>query len=401
MIIQFTLENFKSFRHAATFSMQPVERLREHPENIAQVGKHKLLRTAAIYGANASGKSNLLKGMMGMIGFILKSFPNQNNETFVEPFLLSKETTSKPTLCELVFFVEDVTYRYGFTATKDRIHTEWLYRTKLKEKVLFTRDENSIQCSDEFHEGKPFVKTIENNSLFLSLLIHLKGEHSRKIADYLNAIGRSNGKLYVNNDGIYFTEDKNLFQKTKQMLSKFDVGIQDIQFVKDENKSIDLRFVHLQSGNAKESNVLFKIDQVSDGTLQLFQIIPSLQIAMECGSPLIFDELDLSLHPFITNAIVNLFNSAESNPKNAQLIFSAHDTGPLSHANLRRDQIWFTEKNLRQESVLYSLVEFKDGKVRSDGNYEKQYLEGRYGAIPNLSMLDELEEEISKANPVS
>lgn len=415
MLIEFSVGNFLSFKSVTTFSMVAANIKEYHDSNVFTAGKHELLKSAAIYGANASGKSNLIKAMMKMEEIIiLSSKRNSSDELEIAPFLFSTETVSEPSLFEITINLNSILYRYGFEATNTSIKTEWLYETKKnKEQLLFIRENNTIEITQSFREGKGLEEKTRDNTLFLNVVEQFNGAVAKSIFMWffhsfitINALDH---KIYQNGTFLY-TEDESKRKLINNIFLRFHLGFDDFSMSTPTKKNINqlnqveflLELSSIRQGKSElviktrhkkydaqknhiDSVLLNMLTQESQGTYKIFNLTGILLDGLFVGGVIIIDELDASLHPLLTLEIIKLFNSKETNPKNAQLIFATHDTNILSYGKLRRDQIYFVEKDEYGASDLYSLAEFVEedgGKVRNDRSYEKDYIQGRYGAIP-------------------
>lgn len=385
-----------------------------HDTNVFTAGKHELLKSAAIYGANASGKSNLLKAMAKMKDIIISSSKlNSTDELGITPFLFSTETDSKPSFFEITISIDSILYRYGFEATNIKIETEWLYETKkIGEKLLFIRENDTIEITKDFAEGKGLESRTRDNALFLSVIDQFNGKIVQKIVEWFNSklkpinalehkdlqmltlvassresIERLFREFFV---ALNLGFDDFSIKSSNENLRKLEESKRDqviiSHFKGDSRLDITTKHKKYNIQNKHINNVTIDmVTQESAGTYKIFNLAGILLAASRLGSILIIDELDTSLHPLLTLEIIKLFNSVESNPKNSQLIFTTHDTNLLSYGKLRRDQIYFVEKDEYGASDLYSLAEFVEedgGKVRNDRSYESDYIKGRYGAIP-------------------
>lgn len=391
-LIEFTVGNFLSFKDKKTFSME-ASNIRELPDNILEAGNYKLLKTAAIYGANSSGKSNLIKALEFMQDTIMNSSKlNSTDKLDVTPFLLAKENSSLPSYFEILLLIWDNYYRYGFELDNDKIHSEWLYivpQNTKKEQALFLRENESIGISNAFSEAKGLEERTRENGLFLSVCDQFNVKQAKEIIANINDIRILSG---VNHDpfksmtNVYLREEA---KKTKDFFNNFQLGFIDINLITGERAAFDkaqtTHNIYDISGKTIGRHSFIITESESAGTNKVFDMAGFILYTLQFGFPLIVDELDAKLHPLLTKKIIEMFHSPEINPKGAQLIFATHDTNLLGCDCFRRDQIWFTEKDEKEQTDLYSLVEFRDPdgvKVRNDRNYEKDYIQGRYGAIP-------------------
>ncbi|NEP44571.1 MAG: ATP-binding protein, partial [Okeania sp. SIO2H7] len=361
---------------------------------------------SAVYGANASGKSNFVKAMGFMRWFVL----NSSKETQVtdlidvEEFRLSTETEDQPSFFEIVFILEERVYRYGFELDKKQVVSEWLFHVpKVKQSQIFNRNGNEIEMTKVFKEGHLIVDKTRKNALFLSVNAQFNGKISTKILRWfesdLNVISGIHSDIYKDLTIEYFeiSQYKNDILK---LIKKLDLGIDDIIIDRNPNFFDDLDFSTIPTDNIQTfhkkydgkgnvvSQAILNFDRSeSEGTKKLFAFAVPILDTLKNGEVLVIDELDARLHPLMTRTIINLFNSKETNPHNAQLIFMTHDTNLLSNKVFRRDQIWFVEKNRQGASDLYSLVEFK---IENDASFETDYIKGKYGAIPFIGDLTQL-----------
>ncbi|MDP4268634.1 MAG: ATP-binding protein [Bacteroidota bacterium] len=401
MLLEFTVGNYLSFKDKKTLSLE-ASSIKEFPENVFQAGKYNLLRSAVIYGANSSGKSNLIKAMQKMSEIILNSSKQSSTDKIdVIPFLLNIETENAPSYFEILFLIDDVRYRYGFEVDKDIVHSEWLFAcTGTKEQMLFIREKDEIEISNDFVEGKGLEERVRDNGLFLSVVDQFNGRISKKILTYMNLkLQFISGISHNAGATIYFLSNKTYDAQIRQFLRLFNLGFDEFEvnekIIEGLNDGTWLRYLNekIRTIHYKYNDQGVRIgtqpfsleNQESSGTNKLFDLIGSIISSLIYGNTFFVDELDAKLHPLLTLQIVKLFHSPETNPKNAQLIFATHDTNLLDYGQFRRDQIYFTEKDRMEATDLYSLVEFKDAdgvKVRNDRKFEKDYIAGRYGAIP-------------------
>ncbi len=406
MFIEFSVSNFLSFKNRATFSLV-ASKLKELQDNLFQTKNSKLnlLKSAVIYGANASGKSNLFKAMKFMKSFIL----NSSKETqFKEPipverFIFCSECDSQPASFEIIFLIDGIRYRYGFETDNAVIHKEWLFNSpRGRERTLFKREFNEIHPTNYFKEGKGLEDKTRANALFLSVVAQFNGEISESIFKWL-----------LNFNIIMGIQDKAILPYTLELLNdesfkssiiKFvkiaDIQIEDIKREKikftqeslPKDIPVELRDLILNSENFTAITTHVKYDNdnkkvgianlplgnESDGTQKILSLSAPIIDTLSGGKVLLIDEMDARLHPLITTSIIKLFNSL-SNKSDSQLVIATHDTNLLNNKLYRRDQIWFTEKDRYGSSDLYSL---NDYKVRNDASYEKDYIMGKYGAVP-------------------
>lgn len=420
MLLEFSLGNYLSFRTKTTLSLSATS-ITEHADtNIFSTERLDLLKGAVIYGANASGKSNFIKGMSTMRRLVLQSFEQSSTDKLdIVPFLLNTDTEQSPSFFETVFIIDNIRYRYGFEVDDKRIHAEWLFEAlKNTEKPLFIREENGIEVMKGFPEGKDLEERTRENALFLAVVDQFNGKIAKRIMQWFDNVITISGLSHERYKGVTFgmLENKQTGSTLLNFYRKLDLGFDDLsiskqafdpkelpndmpeglfkQLVTDLEGAfkMDIKTIH-KKYNAEGKpvgNVEFDMrSQESSGTNKLFNISGPIFDVLNDGGVLVVDELDASLHPLLTLAITKLFNSKEFNQNNAQLIFATHDTNLLCYGNYRRDQIYFVEKDTYGSSDIYSLVEYKEeGKtIRKDRSFEKDYIEGRYGAIPFIGNL--------------
>jgi AAA15 family ATPase/GTPase len=421
MVIEFTVGNFLSFKDPVTFSMESVKISELEESNVFSFDKLKLLKSAVIYGANASGKSNLVKAMGFMKWFVLNSSKETQVEEpiKIENFRLSTETENKPSFFEIVFICDQKKYRYGFEIDKEKIHSEWLFFNPTRQEAkLFVREGEEIEIGTTyFKEGRKRKELVRSNALFLSTVAQLNGEISTQILKWFGQFHSISGL----NDMIYmgFTikqlKDEDYRQRFLEYLKKADFGIDDINIEKAEETKIsemldemgkllskeivekikessdfnDISTLHSKyddkHGRLPDKVEFALLKNESEGTRKFFNLLGPILDTLDKGSILVVDELDARFHPFITRFIIHLFHSKQTNPNNAQLIFATHDTNLLDKNLFRRDQVWFTEKDQYGATYLYSLAEYK---VRNDKNFEKNYIKGKFGAVPFIGNIE-------------
>ena len=424
MLIEFSVGNYRSFKDPVTLSLVAAPLKAADPDldrhNVYKVNaKLSLLKSAALYGANASGKSNLIKAIHFMRGFMINSSrEGQSTDLIpVEPFQLSTETVGQPSFFELVFLLDRVQYRYGFEVTAQAVTAEWLYYLpKQRETLIFDRKGTAIDIVKRLGAEGLAAKT-RQNALFLSVCAQFNVELAERIIQFIVSALRIISGLQ-DQEYMHYTlkqlSEGNHTAKIHQLIQSLDLGFQSVQIQKSpvnvnhlpSDIPDSLRAVLLETLEGKVGlslqTVHYKYDatgqlvapeffdlekQESEGTQKMIALSGPLTDTLERGSTLLIDELDARLHPLLSQAIIKLFNSAETNPNHAQLIFTTHDTNLLSHKLWRRDQLWFTEKQENGASDLYSLAEYKG--VRSDAAFAKDYIQGRYGAIPYLGGLSD------------
>ncbi len=446
MLIRLFVENFLSFGERIEFSMV-AGKIQQHPDHIIKLEKNSkfnLLKVGAIYGANAAGKSNLIKAMAVIQKLVLKgTLPNQTLP--VTEFKLDKELKSKPTRIEVEFRKNNKCYAYGFIADKNTILEEWLYEIgKQKEKRIFSREiDKNKNTSFQFLENSQISKkekdflnllseSTRDNQLFINQCFNHKIENllvkSKGIQECISWFSDNLVVVFPNTKfsfPFYNTANKNNFMKDfSKFLKIFDTGIDDVEYKKIDVNDTKLipkdvqekirelpqdgktRLISIRQGDSlsyilydgtskfvihkltvvhkivnSEKSESFDLEEESDGTIRMFDLIPLLLDSSNEENVILIDELNRSLHPSLTKNFIIKFLDVYEN-KNNQIIFTTHEENLLDLDLFRKDEIWFVEKNEKKQSKVYSLLVFKD--VRFDKKIKDDYLIGRYGAIPDL-----------------
>ncbi|WP_409439201.1 AAA family ATPase [Psychromonas sp. GE-S-Ul-11] len=423
MLIEFTVKNYRSIKEEQVFSMVKSTGNELESTNTFvhdSTTPTKLLRSSVIYGANAAGKSNLLRAMMDMEEIVRNSATNnqQGDAIPVAPFLFDDTSSSEPTEFEMVFINEGIKYQYGFSATQNRFLEEWLIaypkgRAQRWFSRVFNKHNNiySFKYSDHFSGPKTVLQNAtRENALFLSTAVQLNNNQLKPI------FGWFKDKLRPTNVGGWgpsFTASLCEKNETKcqvlDFLQSADFNIHDIEVESEKfdpnslpdelpeafketlikemqgKEVFDIKAVHkTQSGKL----IPMDFSEESDGTQKFFSFAGPWIDILKNGYILVVDELHDNLHPKMVRYLVNLFHDDRTNPKNAQLIFTTHETSILNQEVFRRDQIWFCEKSRNQETSIYPLTDFSTRKDRE--NLELSYLSGRFGAIPFIQPCKEI-----------
>ena len=378
-------------------------------ENIIDINEDlKLLKSVAIYGANSSGKTNLVKGLITMLVIIRDVMSSPTTLEQIEPFHFDEESGGKPSYFQLQFLMDGNIYRYGFEATGTEIVSEWLYGpANSAETFYFERESGKPVRVNKtyFKEGVGLDKNLKESNLFLNLVEALNGELAGKIKHHLTqsfniSLGIEDMTLRKSTlDMLKYDVSKNLLM---DFLNMADFGIVNLEEHEDndeddhrtkkkQNRIIGARPIYNQDGEQRgQVKYLFDAHE-SQGTIKLFNYAGVILASIRDGSILIIDEFDARFHPMLTKKIVQMFNSTEINTKGAQLIFVTHDSNLLDNALLRRDQIYFAEKDTKGSTEFYALSDIKG--VRNDASYEKDYIQGKYGGIPYLGDFNTLFDE--------
>jgi AAA15 family ATPase/GTPase len=420
MLIAFSVQNFKSIRDLQTLSLEA--RTDEHLawSNVIEEGKLRLVKTAAIYGPNASGKSNVIEAMIWMRSFVLDSSKEGQVGDAIpaKPFVLSSETENAPSHFEVEFRLNGFDYRYGFEVTAKEVSSEWLCRKtpSAKEARLFTRDGQEFQVSPAyFKEGKGLESRTRPNALFLSVCAQFNGEESGKVLGWMRRFRHVSG---LTEAGFYaFTAKRLQDPKHRALLlelaQKADFNIHSLRselepiteeklptglsaelkkrILSEKVISADIKTSHHKLDAAKKviGEVEFDLQEdESSGTQKFIALSGPIMHTLEEGSILLVDELEARLHPRLTQAILDLFHSPV-NRKNAQLVCATHDVTLLDAERFRRDQIWFCEKDETGATDLFTLADIDSNVVRPNSKFSRQYMLGLFGAVPQLAHFQE------------
>lgn len=420
MLIQFNFKNFRSFRDDATLDLSAAK-MSEFNDRVVSISNEKILPVAAIYGANASGKSNVYSAFEYMVEYVVKSLyygddPVKFEENRPTPFLFDSVSEDSESSFEVYFTVpgdkSEKSYNYGFCIGKEGVTEEWLnYKAKTARgyKTIFYRsdEENELDLSGLPKSTRNNIEVaLDKQVLIVSLGAKLKVDKCKLVRDWFLANEFADfGNAYTNfflsrRLPKGFVEDKDIQQKVVQYFSSFDENIKgfNVEEVTAEGDSKEptykINSIHKKIDSDEVAEIPLGME--SAGTLKMFALYPELQEVLQKGSVYFIDELNARLHPLLVRNFILIFLNPEVNVNHAQLIFTTHDTWQLSNQLLRRDEIWFTEKDTDGVSTLYSLADFinEDGtKIRKDESYEKNYLLGKYGAIPTLKTIDILKED--------
>jgi hypothetical protein len=412
MLLEFSLSNFLSIKDEITLSMiASNDKLLD--KNTIKYNKLMLLKSAAIYGPNASGKTNILYALYYVTDLIINSHRIQSGETLdYRPFKLDKKYETNPSRFKIVLEIDSIKYIYEFSLDEDKIYQEKLWYfppPHYRKRVIFSRDITRGDKVYKFPEKDEKMLNIikdntRNNMLFLSRSANMNYEKTSLVVDWFTKNIRT---MFPENDlipGIYtkkaLAADESKKTTIRNILTKADSGIVGIDvkersfnddflkefpkelrdmILEEERKAVEIIHAGLDNeGNKIE--VRFRFEEEAKGTRKMFNLAGPIMDALANGRLLTIDEIETSLHPILVRYLINLFNDPRYNKLGAQLIFTTHNTHLMHQTILRRDQMWLTEKGGDQGTRLLSICEFR---VRPDENIEKGYLLGRYGAIPN------------------
>jgi AAA15 family ATPase/GTPase len=410
MLIEFRLGNYRSFKDEAVLSMVASADKSLQSENTFEASASlRLTRSAVIYGANASGKSNLLSGLNYMAAVVLQSASLQPSQNYnIQPFRLNAKSKDAPSLFEVMLLLEGKRYQFGFELTSTRIVREWLLVYEKAKAQLWYERNSAGDKKDSFKFGphlagpkRVWQDATRLNALFLSTAAQLNSESLAPLYRWF----AGSLKVFLDGGGVPFDVSTSMIaspeghRRIADILSAADIAISSI--ASKPTKGFLQQFsVELASGKTssqlEEAELLlptfrhqsgdfsadFELGDESLGTQKLFSLAGPLFHVIENGHLLAIDELDRSLHPLLVRRIVEAFQNPKANCRGAQLIFTTHDTSLLDSSLLRRDQIWFTEKRADQSSTLVPLSEFSPRKGEA---LERNYLSGRYGGVPILA----------------
>lgn len=397
MLCQFTVRNYKSIRDEVTFDMQAAA-ISEHEDKVIRdKDGEQFLPVSAIYGPNGGGKSNVLEALHTVAAKVLRPlYATGDNEErvflqkrlLIEPFAFSEEMKNKPTEFEVFFRTELAEYRYILHVRREVVVYESLDRVKLetgRRSALFERTVEETTLKGVFAK----LKISDELSATLPLLSYLgitykKNEVVKDVLEWFEyGIDFLNYGNPIEELRMAVSNSEDVKQLMLDMIQEMDLDIVDFRVVEDENNRIDVYTKHMVDEYEAELNLL----EESSGTKKLFGLMPFIADSLLSGTTLVIDELDAKIHPVLLRHLIMMFNDMNINKKKAQLIFTSHDLSTMNSEVFRRDEIWFVAKGNAQNSKLYSLVEFKNEKgesVRKDAKFDKQYLEGKYGADPYL-----------------
>lgn len=405
MIIEFSVENFRSFKDRVTLNMDSSSSKKISQNLIDLDGSNRLLKSALIYGANSAGKSNLMESIGFMKNMVMNSHSfNVNSKIpMVVPFKLNEASKKKPSKFELIFLCSGKTYRYGFSCNSTKVFEEYLFETlKKKEKLVFSRNHTkTFKFGIDAEKQELYKSQTIDNTLYLSRATQLGYDKTKHIFDYFSKNIIVNIDLdhdHPSNNWIDYTitkikEDSKFKEKILDILKKADFGGIENFLVKNKKatsgfpnenygfESTDAikKIYKVQTMHRTDAGKIVYLDfeDESKGTRKALSILGPLLDIMENDKVLFIDELGSSLHPEITRMIVKLFNC--KNNKKGQLIFTTHDTTLLDNELFRKDQIYFCSKEQNGFTELSSLLDYD---IRQDIDFERAYLNGRVGGVP-------------------
>lgn len=410
MLLMFKIKNYTSFKNESILDMRATAYV-QHPSHVIRVNdKLGLLKTTALYGANASGKSNLISAMFFFEQYIFSQFINKNenvdfesNETGMkmklEPFVLSNDTNNASEF-DIIFLHNDKQLQYGFECTSNEVLNEWLF---INDKKVYERTGTELSFGNKYQKMLSAYKKLPTERLYIAVLEYFLDEEAKKavLGDFISFFSKEynvfteilfestvKGLAGIVGLSKKLVSNKVYRKKVEHYLRLIDVGIKrlDVQIEtifdertgkkKEEKVVRTVHDIYDETGNVVGER-LFDLRQESTGTLRFLAYIQNIIEMISNGGVFIVDEMSARLHPLLTKLIVDIFCSSQN--KKAQLIFTTHDISLLNNNQFRRDEVVFVDKNERGESSLYAL---SDLKVREDATFNKDYLQGKYGAIP-------------------
>ncbi|MDR1001985.1 MAG: ATP-binding protein [Oscillospiraceae bacterium] len=378
MLIGFTVENFRSFLGETSLSMKATTDKEHRAFNVMSAQSGDLLKNVLIYGANASGKSNLIHALYYMKKMVSSPFDAQTELIKTcQPFTFLKEAANTPSRFEIFFEEDGVVYDYAFDILGGKISREYLYKKSQRKTLVFERTApgyESIKLTADMTDVEPLKKNVREDVLFLTWAAYANNKLAIKIVDWF-----ANKLMIFGLNGYDRVKSDSVSDFAQNFVRKADSDILEMKSQKDGYYSSHT----LYSGdwnNTGSVDVPFA-KYSSDGTKRMFELSDAFYKALAGSAVIVIDELDLHLHPALVRHLISLINSVEHNPNNAQLICTTHDVMLLDE-DIRRDQIWFVDKDYHGVSCLYALSDFKD--VRKNSDILKRYLLGVYGAIPDF-----------------
>jgi len=407
MILEFNIENFRSFRDRQSFSMIPDEGKQELPEHILEVSaKYQALKSAVVYGANASGKSNFMKALQALRNAVVTSAdlaPDRDLECY-DPFRFNPRSVQSPTVFEIDFLLEKVRYNYYFSLLHREVVEERLFfYPEGRESKLFERKGQTFEFGDYLKGPKSVISRLTGkNQLFLSKAARNNLEQLEPVYRFFSQRFMPIPFLDSWADNLYISriakellnapQNARFLENFKLLVKSFDTGINDFKINRSDlpgpGKDYDITIEHdvFDDAGKKLGNTFYPIEEESAGTQKLFVLGGLILRALMNGRVIIIDEFERSLHPLISGYLINLFHDPKINSNGAQLVLATHDTNLLNNNAFRRDQIWIVEKGKTGASELFSLADVKG--ILKGAPYEKWYLSGRLGGIPSIQSLD-------------
>lgn len=396
MLIEFKFRNLYSFKDEVKFLMTPVKSFKELVKsNIIKTGKDfDLLKVAAIYGANGSGKSNFIQAFSIFNTIVYNSFRdslNKESARKIRSFNFKLDTTSdkENTMFEISFLQGKHVYRYGYEIFERTIKKEWLYRKLDREILLFNREDQDFEINQEsFGEGLKYKSEVNENVLLLSHLAQYNQPVAKEVLAWFNKCGAIDGidEYHYSGYTVDLLKDDENFKDWAATVLKY-LEIANIEAGEEDGEVITYHRKYNEN-NIIVGAVPFKSNMESDGTRKLIHILGPVYRTLRNGGVLFIDEFDCKLHPNLSKKLLSLFQ--KYNKKNAQFVFSAQDTSLLNKKLFRRDQIWFSNKDQFGASSVYSMSDFSAKTVRNTSDFAKKYLDNTFGAAETLEITNKL-----------
>lgn len=428
MLIEFRFKNYRSFRDEAVLSMEATG-LGTFKNSLISYNRIKLLPGAAIYGKNGGGKSNVIRAFWLAVQFIKNAQRTQHEKAAIPviPFALNDYSASEPTEFEFIYTLDDIRYWYSFSATREKIFTESLYHAPKGQKALvFSREGQTFSFTEDKSRRKLISEAVAENQLYFSVACTMNDAAcSRAMRWFREMVFFSRDYSDIPRQLLDYSNDTNMLRAISDYAKAADLGIEDMQFeinsqevddkaalpdnLPEGMKAALVQFLYTLSETSNNSEVRLKMGEVtatskhkgrnkngasqlypleledeSDGTRKLMSIAPAIESVLARGGILLVDEIERELHPMLVDFVVSKFQSKRTNPYGAQIIFTTHNTELLNMELLRKDQLYFADKDQEDgASELYSISEFA---TRTTDNIRKGYLLGKYGAIPNIEI---------------
>lgn len=428
MLIEFQFKNYRSFRDEAVLSMEATG-VGNFKNCLIEYNNRKLLPAAAIYGKNGGGKSNVIRAYWLAVQFIRNAQRSQHEKAPIPvvPFMLNDYSKEEPTEFEFVYVIDGIKYNYGFAATKEKIVREFLYHApKGQRAMVFSREEQKFTFTEDKLRRNLISETIAPNQLFFSIACTMNDTACVKAMKWFReAIYFSRDYSDIPQQLLEYSNDNGMLKAIASYAQAADLGIEDMQFEfnsKEIDEELDwpdnvpegiraalTQFMRALSESSNQAEAKLKLGEVtatslhtgidkagkhqqykleledeSDGTRKLMALAPAIESALRSGGVLLVDEIEKEMHPMLVNYIIAKFQSKRTNTNGAQLIFTTHNTELMNMELLRKDQLYFADKNQADgSSELYSISDFN---TRTTENIRKGYLAGKYGATPDIEI---------------
>lgn len=428
MLIEFQFKNYRSFRDEAVLSMEATG-VGNFKNCLIEYNNKKLLPAAAIYGKNGGGKSNVIRAYWLAVQFIRNAQRSQHEKAPIPvvPFMLNDYSKEEPTEFEFVYVIDGIKYNYGFAATKEKIVREFLYHApKGQRAMVFSREEQKFTFTEDKLRRNLISETIAPNQLFFSIACTMNDTACVKAMKWFReAIYFSRDYSDIPQQLLEYSNDNGMLKAIASYAQAADLGIEDMQFEfnsKEIDEELDwpdnvpegiraalTQFMRALSESSNQAEAKLKLGEVtatslhtgidkagkhqqykleledeSDGTRKLMALAPAIESALRSGGVLLVDEIEKEMHPMLVNYIIAKFQSKRTNTNGAQLIFTTHNTELMNMELLRKDQLYFADKNQADgSSELYSISDFN---TRTTENIRKGYLAGKYGATPDIDI---------------